>query len=159
MACTFIGLGSNVGDRQHYLAAALIGLKTLPHTTVRAVSTVREYAPVGGPPQGAYLNAVADVETTLSPEQLLAHLHLLEMALGRDRAGTVRWGPRPIDLDLLLYDQQIMTDPRCTVPHPRLQERLFVLEPLAELAPNVVHPSLGVTIAVLLEQLRAHAAP
>jgi len=129
-------------------------LKALPDSTVRNVSAVREYAPSGGPPQGPYLNAVVELSTALSPRDLMTRLQDLEASLGRTRPA-VRWGPRTMDLDLLLYGDLIVSEPDLTIPHPRLHERRFVLEPLAEIAPEAYHPVLRCTARDLLQHLGA----
>lgn len=147
-----IGLGSNLGDRSATLHEAIRALADHPGIHVERVSTLHETAPVGGPPgQGPYLNAAATLETTLEPEELLRVLHDVEDRLGRVR--TVRWGERTIDLDLLLYDDRIIETPGLTVPHPRLAERRFVLEPLAEIAREAVEPRSGRTVCQLLADL------
>jgi 2-amino-4-hydroxy-6-hydroxymethyldihydropteridine diphosphokinase len=133
----FVGIGSNLGDREDAIRRALELLGELG--TVRA-SSIRETDPVGITDQPKFLNAVAEVETDLTARQLLDRLLAIELELGRDRAGAVRWGPRTIDLDLLLYGDQTIQEPGLTVPHPRLAERDFVLEPLHELDPELALP-------------------
>ncbi len=158
MALAYVGLGANLGDRRASLTRAVEALRGLPNSRVQGVSTMREYAAVGGPPQPPYLNAVAALETALSPRQLLQQFHALEAAAGRTRPDPGRWGPRSLDLDLLFYGDLVVNDPDLIVPHPRLAERLFVLEPLAELAPETRHPVLRLTAAELLNRLRVGAA-
>lgn len=148
-----IALGGNLGDRAAILASACASLRQLPGTFVRAVSKVRETAPWGPVPQGPYLNAAAVLETTLDPLNLLRALHEIEAQHGRDRATTPRFGPRTLDLDLLIHGSTILNTPELTLPHPRMHDRAFVLEPLAEIAPTLVHPALGQTIAALLAGL------
>ena len=137
MTVAFIGLGSNLGDREENIREALERLSELG--PLRA-STVRETEPVGITDQPSFLNAAAEVETELSARGLLESLLAIERDLGRDRTAEQRWGPRTIDLDLLLYGEEVVDEPGLTVPHPRLAERRFVLEPLHELAPELVLP-------------------
>jgi 2-amino-4-hydroxy-6-hydroxymethyldihydropteridine diphosphokinase len=132
----YIGLGSNLGDREATIASALAALPG-----VVAVSRLRETAPVGVVDQPRFLNGVARLETALAPRELLDALLAVERSLGRERHE--RWGPRTIDLDLLLYGNEVVDEPGLTVPHPRLHERRFVLEPLAELDQALVVPGRG----------------
>lgn len=133
MTRAFLGLGSNLGDRERHLREAVASLGP----AVRRVSPVYETEPVGGPPgQGPYLNVVVEIDTDLSPRELLAVCHRLEAAAGRVRAE--RWGPRTLDVDILLIDGVSLTEPDLTVPHPRMWERRFVVAPLADLAPELV---------------------
>jgi 2-amino-4-hydroxy-6-hydroxymethyldihydropteridine diphosphokinase len=138
----YVGLGSNLGDREQLIrdAAALIGATRL--------STIIETDPWGYEEQPRFLNAVAEVETDLEPLAFLAHLLDIERRLGRERIGP-QWGPRTIDLDLLLFGDRVLDEPGLVVPHPRLRERRFVLEPLAELAPDLEIPGNGTVLAAL----------
>ena len=152
MTTVFLGLGSNLGDRRRNLEAALDALRAHPQITVSAVSAFLETDPVGGPPgQGKFLNAAAKIETDLSPEALLEELKRIECALGR-RPGP-RWGPREVDLDILLCGDTILDTEALTIPHPRMRERRFVLEPLAEIAPDARDPATGRTVRELLEKV------
>jgi 2-amino-4-hydroxy-6-hydroxymethyldihydropteridine diphosphokinase len=152
MPLCLIGLGSNLGDRQRWLDEALLQLQRHPNIKVLRQSRFHETLPVGGPDaQSAYLNAAAVLLTSLSPQALLAELQKAETALGRQRIE--RWGPRNIDLDLLLYDDLTWTDRDLVIPHPRMAWRRFVLKPAAEVAPEMLHPSTGWTIARLLAHL------
>lgn len=151
MHAAAIALGSNLGDRRAHLTAALHGLSTHPAIRSLRVSDFIETAPVSEIPQGPYLNAAAVFETSLSPRELLTTLLAIERAEGRDRSREQRWGPRTLDLDLLLYDEHVIQEPGLQVPHPRLHERQFVLEPLAAVAPNWLVPGTGRTV----RQLRA----
>jgi 2-amino-4-hydroxy-6-hydroxymethyldihydropteridine diphosphokinase len=147
----FVGLGTNLGDREQTLRAALDLLGRRPGVRVRGVSAFRETAPVGYVDQPDFLNAAAEVETTLGARELLDELLGVERSLGRSRDGP-RFGPRTIDLDLLLYGDAVVDEPGLTVPHPRLHERRFALEPLAELDPTLEVPGRG-TVATLLAGL------
>jgi 2-amino-4-hydroxy-6-hydroxymethyldihydropteridine diphosphokinase len=142
----FLGLGSNLGDREANLlrAVTLLGADGF---SVGDRSSVYETEPVGGPPQGPYLNQVLRGETDLPPESLLAVCLRAEAALGRVRRE--RFGPRTLDIDVLLYGDRVQDAPALELPHPRLHERLFVLVPLAEVGAEAVHPRFGVTVAEL----------
>jgi len=157
MAIAFIGLGSNLGDREAYLRWAVERLTQLPETKLVQVSRLHETEPVGGPLQAMYLNGVAQIQTGLSPEKLLFYLQETEQALGRPRQ-RIHWGPRVIDLDLLSYNDLILETPQLILPHPRMHDRRFVLIPLAEIAPSWVHPRLQKTAQALLATLE-HANP
>ena len=145
----YIGLGANLGDRQGSLQAALKKLDNPPTMKVIRVSALYETTPVGVTDQPEFLNAVAAVKTTLSPRELLDVLLHLENQMGRVR--TLRWGPRVIDLDLLLYGETQVALAGLTVPHPRLRERAFVLVPLVEIAPDLALPEDGRLVSELAE--------
>ena len=142
MARAYVGLGSNLGDREGALRAAVAALGATEGIQVVAVSTFRETEPVDYLDQPRFLNAAAAVDTTLAPRELLDVLLAVERSLGRTREGP-RFGPRTIDLDLLLYGDESVDEPGVRVPHPRLHERAFALEPLAELDPGLVVPGHG----------------
>ena len=152
MSRAYVGLGANLGDREATIRRALALLDADPELEVVAVSALRETDPVGYVEQPRFLNGVAAVETELAPRELIARLLAVERALGRTRGGP-RWGPRTIDLDLLGHGSEVVNEPGVTVPHPRLAERRFVLEPLAELEPGLVVPGAG-PVATLLASLR-----
>jgi 2-amino-4-hydroxy-6-hydroxymethyldihydropteridine diphosphokinase len=137
-ATAFLGLGSNLGDRLELLQAAAQALDREPGLRVAASSRVWQTAPVGGPPQPDYLNAVLRVETDLTARELLAACQRVEAELGRVRAE--RWGARTIDVDVLLFDDLVVEQPDLVLPHPRLAQRAFVVLPLLELEPDAVLP-------------------
>jgi 2-amino-4-hydroxy-6-hydroxymethyldihydropteridine diphosphokinase len=149
VARAFVGLGSNLGDPQGLLAAALELLGSEEGIEVVAVSTLRETDPVGYEDQPRFLNGAAELDTELPPRELLGRLLEIERRLGRVRGQGPRFGPRTIDLDLLLVDGVILDEPGLTLPHPRLQERRFVLEPLVELDPALEIPGRGPVRALL----------
>lgn len=134
----YLALGSNLGDRLVTLQQAVDALSAMPDTVVIRSSRVWETEPVGGPEQGAFLNAVIELETELDPLDLLAAVNLVEARLGRTRE--IRWGPRTIDIDIVLIDGRAVDEPTLTVPHPRMHQRAFVVLPLLELLPDPVLP-------------------
>ncbi len=144
----YLGVGSNLGDRWAHLSLATTVLRRSPRVAVVRASRVFDTAPIG-PPQPRYLNAVLEVETGLTAQALLAVLQMAENAAGRRRDGR-RWSARTLDLDLLLFGEEIIVTPRLRVPHPELTVRRFVLAPLAELCPELVVPGTARTVADLL---------
>ena len=150
----YIALGGNLGDRAETLATALAMLDERQSISVLRLSKMVQTAPVGGPDgQGAYLNAAAEIETSLSPLELLDVLQDIERKLGRDRLSEQRWGERTCDLDILLIGDLVMDTPELTIPHPRMHQRKFVLAPLNEIAAEVVHPVFDKTVSALLADL------
>jgi len=149
MARAFVGIGSNLGDSRALIAAALELLGAEDSVAVVAVSTLRETDPVGYEDQPRFLNGAVELETELGPGELLARLLAVERELGRGRGEGPRFGPRTIDLDLLLYGNETVHEPGLEVPHPRLHERRFALEPLAELDPTLEVPGRGPVQALL----------
>ncbi|TMQ64333.1 MAG: 2-amino-4-hydroxy-6-hydroxymethyldihydropteridine diphosphokinase [Candidatus Eisenbacteria bacterium] len=147
----FVGLGSNLGERETLIRLALDDLARLPDTRIERASSLYDTEPAGDTEQPAFLNAVVMLETELSARRLLWNLLLIERRLGRVR--TRRWGPRTIDLDLLLYGDQSIDEPDLKVPHPELTARAFVLVPLVELDPLLVHPVSGETLLHHLSRL------
>ena len=146
----YLGIGSNLGNRLGYLQLAVDALAAADDLRVVGVSPVYETAPVGGPEQPEYLNAVVALETSRSARSLLELAH--EIEADAERVRDVRWGPRTLDVDILLVGDERVDEPDLVVPHPRLAERRFVLEPLAELDPDLVVPGLG-SVADLLARL------
>jgi 2-amino-4-hydroxy-6-hydroxymethyldihydropteridine diphosphokinase len=145
----FVALGSNLGDRLANLRSAVGALP--PQIAVLASSPVYETAPWGVVEQPVFLNMAVRAKTRLSPQDVLHFLKALEVRLGREPS--IRWGPRRIDLDLLFYDTLVLDTPELVLPHPRLQERAFVLVPLSDLAPEFVHPQLGRSVQELLDSI------
>ncbi len=143
MTRAFVGLGSNLGDREATILRALARLKEESEIRVVRVSTLRETDPVGYVDQPQFLNGVVELETELPARDLLTRLLAIERELGRTREDGPPLGPRTIDLDLLLYGEDTIAEAGLQVPHPRLHERRFVLEPLAEVAPDIVIPGQG----------------
>ena len=149
MARAFVGLGSNLGDPEELIRSALELLGDEEGIEVVGVSSLRETAPVGYEDQPRFLNGAAELETELPPQELLGRLLAIERRLGRVRGEGPRFGPRTIDLDLLLYGDETVREPGLTLPHPRLHERRFALEPLAELDPALEVPGRGSVQALL----------
>ncbi|SEQ32745.1 2-amino-4-hydroxy-6-hydroxymethyldihydropteridinediphosphokinase [Ectothiorhodospira magna] len=161
----YIGIGANLGQPQQQVRDALAALACLPRTRLRCHSSLYRSPPMGPPDQPDYINAVAELDTALSPMALLRLLLDLERQHGRVRQGE-RWGPRTLDLDILLHGDRIIQTPRLTVPHPGLGARAFVLYPLAEIAPELSVPGLGPLTSLLaccplggLERLPAPSLP
>jgi len=146
----YVGMGSNLGDRDGRLRAAIAAMNRLPGTTVVAASSVYVSAPVGtGEPQPDYYNAVAGLDTPLAPRALLEALQGIEHDAGRTRTAGIRNAARTLDLDILLIDDLVIDEDGLRVPHPRLQDRAFVLLPLAEIAPDCIVPGQGPVRALL----------
>ena len=150
MERVYIGVGSNLGDRSSFLKKAQLRVAQIPGVRFLRSSTLYETDPVGGPPQGKYLNGVWEIETSLTPRELKDRLREIESGLGRKPAQPN--SSREIDLDILFYGERVIDDFDLKIPHVRLHERLFVLEPLAELAPDKIHPRLNQSIRELLEK-------
>lgn len=150
----FIGIGSNLGDRREYYQKALRHITELPKTRLVKTSSLYETEPHGDA-RNWYVNGVIEIETEFSPTQLLHRLQNIELAMGRKRTpDTKKWASRTIDLDLLLFDNQTIDSRTLKVPHPELQNRRFVLLPLSELAPQFIHPRLGISIIELLATVK-----
>jgi 2-amino-4-hydroxy-6-hydroxymethyldihydropteridine diphosphokinase len=156
MTRAFVGLGSNLGERETTLRAAIGRLRGLPEVEVRGVSSLRDTDPVGDVDQPRFLNGAVELETTLSARALLGVLLELERAFGRDRSAAPPQGPRTLDLDLLLYGDATIDEPLLKVPHPHLHERRFALEPLADLDPDLEIPGQG-SVQALLARLHSDA--
>lgn len=150
MSLAYVALGSNLGERRQQLEAAIAAMREAGVKVVE-VSTFIETVPYGVTEQPPFLNGVCAVETSLPPQALLKLLLSIEQRLGRVRE--LHWGPRVIDLDLLLYEDQIIEEPNLVVPHPDMENRSFVLQPLVEIAPEVMHPKLKKTMRELLQVL------
>jgi 2-amino-4-hydroxy-6-hydroxymethyldihydropteridine diphosphokinase len=151
MSKVFVGVGSNLGDREFLIRKAIEAMRDLPRTLVVRVSSLYDTDPVGEVDQPAFLNASVWLETTLEPRELLWQLLLIEKRMGRVRSQ--RWGPRPIDLDLLFYGEETVDEPDLKIPHPEAHRRAFVLLPLLELDPDFVHPTTGESIRKLIKKL------
>jgi len=159
-ARAYLALGSNLGDREALVEKALEALRATDGVTRVGAASFVESDPVGGPAgQGRYLNGVVELETRLSPRELLRACGRIEDSLGRTRLE--RWGPRTMDIDILLYGDEVVSEPGLEIPHPRMCERWFVLLPLSRVAPSVRHPVTGLTACEMLSALgdRRAAAP
>ena len=156
MIRAFVGLGSNLGEREAHIRRAVDELARLPRTTMAHVSSLYDTDPVGDVEQPPFLNAVAWLETSLTPRELLWNLLLIEQRLGRVRAQ--KWGPRTIDLDILFYGASIVEEADLVVPHPEAHRRGFVLAPLAELDPDFIHPVTKLSIGRMLRRLKTDRA-
>ena len=152
MTISYIGLGSNLGNREMMLIRSMEYLNQVPNINITNRSSFYETKPVGGPPQGDFINAAIEVETQLSPINLLVKLQEIEVRLRRKRV--IKDGPRTIDLDILLFDDIIINTSRLNIPHPLMHKRMFVLEPLTEIAPQLKHPVSEKSIIQLREILR-----
>ncbi len=151
MERVFIGFGSNIGESEKICRDAVRSLGRLSGVAVLEVSSLYSTEPVGKTDQGWFVNGVALCETVLGPRDMLYALQGVELQFGRVRAE--RWGPRTLDLDILLFGERRIDEPDLVVPHPRLHERRFVLAPMVEIEPELVHPVLGVTMKELLDRL------
>lgn len=145
---SYLGIGSNLGNRIKNLEIVISSLSRHPDIKVNVFSSFYETEPIGYKEQGWFINQVIQIETSLSPNYLLKVTQKIEEALGRKRA--IKWGPRTVDIDILLYSDLIMNDSSLRIPHPHLTKRGFVLIPLAEIAPSLIHPILGESIRKIL---------
>ena len=149
----YIGLGSNLGDRKANIREAEEKLAALPDTRIVKASSLYESEPLGDA-KTWFVNSVIEIESEFPPEELLKRLKAIEKSMGRKRVTGKRWGSRVIDLDILLCDQEIVEKRSLHIPHPEMHKRRFVLLPLAELAPHVVHPQLGQSVSALLATVK-----
>ncbi len=152
MTKVYAGLGSNLGNKKENITRAIGRIDAYGEICIKEKSGFYDTAPVGGPPQPDYVNCVIGLETEIEPQTLLKEFKKIEIGLGRKPG--VRWGPRVIDLDILLFGDRIVNDHNLKIPHERMHERVFVLEPLCEISPDIKHPVSGISIFKLLEKLK-----
>ena len=152
MTKVYAGLGSNLGNKRENIIRAIDRIDAYEGICVREKSGFYDTTPVGGPPQPDYVNCVIRLETEVEPQTLLKEFKKIEIEQGR-RSG-VRWGPRVVDLDILLYGDRVVNDHNLKIPHERMHERVFVLEPLCEISPDIKHPVSGISISELWEKLK-----
>ena len=152
----YLGLGSNVGDREEYIEQAITILRETPGIKINKRASNYETESVGGMPQAPYINSAVAITTKLDPYELLVVTQGTEDTLGRERGA--EWGPRTIDIDILMYSDLVLSDDKLTIPHPLMHERLFVLEPMREIAPVAIQPVLEKTMSELFEEKRAETS-
>jgi len=152
MTKVYAGLGSNLGNKRENIIKAIDRLDACEGICVKEKSAFFNTTPVGGPLQPDYVNCVIGMETEIEPQVLLEEFKKIEIGLGRKPG--VRWGPRVVDLDILLYGNRIVDEHNLKIPHERMHERAFVLEPLCEISPDIKHPVSGISISELLEKLK-----
>jgi len=156
MKRVYVGIGSNLGDREVNIRQAVDQLAELPQTRLVRLSSLYDSDPVGLLDQPPFLNAVAMLESDLVPRQLLWNLNLIEHRLGRERS--LHWGPRTIDLDILFYSNLVLDEPDLVIPHPEVENRAFVLIPLNEIDPFLPHPRTGLVVSEMLKRLKSYPA-
>jgi 2-amino-4-hydroxy-6-hydroxymethyldihydropteridine diphosphokinase len=153
MATVYIGMGSNLGDRRANCEEALSRISGMDGVTLIRTSELYETQPVGGPPQGRYINGAAEIRTEMPPEELIVMLKSIERDMGREES-PLKDHPRIMDLDIIFYDDSLIDTPSLKVPHPEMHKRYFVLKGLAEIAPGKVHPALGRTVLELYNEVK-----